>query len=423
MPLSTKLIVSPRRVAGSHRRTRLGSMLCLFPPGSECLLAESLTRTEGQGLGPRFASLSQAQRVSSTSRVLAPPHRAWVHALPLSTRLSLSPRLFAGSHRRTILGSTLCLSPPGSACLLVELLARTARQGLGLRFVSLHQAQHISSLSRGLAPQDKAWVHTLPLSSKLSASPRRVTGLHPQTWFDSTLCLFPPGSACLLAESRGVATQDKYWVYVLPLSTRLSVSPRPVTGMHRRTRFGSTLCLSPPSSALLLAKSKARTAGHGLGLRFASLHQAQHNSSPSRVLALQDKAVSTLCLSPPSSALLLAESRACTPEQGLRPRFASLLQAQRFSLSSCGLAPQDKAWVYALPLSTRLSVSLRRVAGSHRRTLLGSTLCLSPPGSAYLLFECSARTAGKGFRPSFASLHEAQCVSSPSRGLEAQDKS
>merc|ERR1711917_38475 len=96
---------------------------------------------------------------------------------------------------------------------------------------------------------------------------------------------------------------------------------------------------------------------------------------------------STLCLSPHSSACLIAESRLRTARQDLGPRFASLLQIQRFSLTSCRLTPQDKALFYALPLSTSLIVSPRRVSVSKHRTRLGSTLCLSPSSSACLLGE------------------------------------
>ena len=213
----------------------------------------------------RFASLHQAQRNSSPSRWLAPWDKALGHALHLSTRLSMSPRRVKGSHPRTRLGFTLCFSPPGSACLLAKSRACTTQQGLNPRFASIHQAQCVSSQSRRLAPRNKAWVHVLPLSTRLSMSPRRF------------------------AES------------------------------YRKTRLGSTLCLSPSSSALLFAKSRACTAGQDFSLSFASLHQIQRVSPP-----------------------------------------------------SCGLTPQDMASVYALPLSTRLSVSSRRFAGSHPRTMLGS---------------------------------------------------
>ena len=176
MPLSTRLIVSPRRVAGPHQRTRLGSTLCLSPPGSACLLGESQARTIGQGFDIRFISLHQAQRVFSPSHGLAPHKKAWVQALPLSTRLIVTPRQVTSSHRRTRLGSTLCLSLPLSACLLAESLACTHGQGLGPCFASLHQAQRVSSPIRWLAPLDKDWVHALPLPTRLSVSPRRVAG-------------------------------------------------------------------------------------------------------------------------------------------------------------------------------------------------------------------------------------------------------
>ena len=172
MPLSIRFSVSLRRVAGSHPWTRLSSTFCLFPPGSACLLAESRARTAQQGLGPRFASLHQAQRVSSQSRGLAPQDKAWIHALPLSATLSVSLLLVACSHRRTGLGSTLCLSPPGSACLLAYSRDRTAGQSSGPRFASLHQAQRVSSSSCWLELQDKAWVYALSLSTRLSISPR-----------------------------------------------------------------------------------------------------------------------------------------------------------------------------------------------------------------------------------------------------------
>ena len=200
MPLSPRLSLCPRRVAGSHRTTRLGSTFCLSPPGSACVLAKSRARTAQQGFGPSFASLYYAHRDCSPSRELAPQDKAWVHALPLSTTLSVSPRQVAGLHPWTRLGSTFCLSPSGSACLLAGTRARTPGQGLGPRSASLHQAQRVSSLSRGLAPV---------------------------------------------------------------------------------TRLGSTLCLSPPSLALLLDKSLARNLGQGLGLRFAFLHRL--SVSPHRV--------------------------------------------------------------------------------------------------------------------------------------------
>ena len=165
LPLSSKLSASSCQFAGSYPRTRLGSTLLISPPGSACLLAESWARNTGQYLGLRFLSHNQAHRVSSPSRGLAPQDKAWVHVLPLSIRLSLSPRRIAGSHRRTRLGSTLCPSPPSSALLLAKSQARTVGEGYGLRIASLHQAQRVSSPCRGLAPQDKTWVNALPLST------------------------------------------------------------------------------------------------------------------------------------------------------------------------------------------------------------------------------------------------------------------
>ena len=133
--------------------------------------------------------------------------------------------------------------------------------------------------------------------------------------------------------------------------------------------------------------------------------------------------MSTLLISPPGSSCLLAKSRAFTAaEQGLRPRFASLLQTQCFSLTRCRLEPQDKAWVYAFLLSIRLIVSLRRVVGPHHRTRFGFMFSLSPPSSAYLLAETQALTAGQGLALRFASLHQAQTVSSPSHGLASHNK-
>ena len=240
----------------------LHSLFFLSSPGSSCLLDESR---------------------------LAPPDKAWVYVLTFSTRLSLSPRRVAGLHHRTRYRSTLCLSPPGSACFLADYRARIAQQVLVPCFASLHQAQRVFSLSQGLASRNKALVHALLLS------------------------------------------------------TRLSVTPGRVAVLHRRTRFCSKLCVSPPGSELPLAKSRARIIG-----------------------------------------------------QGLSPRFATLHQAQRFSSTSRGLAPWDKALVYALPLSTMLSGSPRRFACSHRRTRLGSTLSFSSPGSGCFLAESRAPNAGKG---------------------------
>ena len=151
--------------------TKLESSLCLSPKGSASLLAESLARTKGQGFGPCFASLHKAQLVFSPKRGLPPQDKAWVHTLPLSPRLSLCPRRVAGLHRTTRLGSTFCVSPQGSACVLAKSRVLTAQQGFGPSFASLYYAHRDCSPSRELAPQDKAWVHALPLSSKLSASP------------------------------------------------------------------------------------------------------------------------------------------------------------------------------------------------------------------------------------------------------------
>ena len=200
MPLSPRINLCTRRVAGSHRTTRLGSTFCVSPPGSACVLAKSRARTAQQGFGPSFASLYYAHRDSSPSRELAPQDKALVHALPLSTTLSVSPRQVTCSHPWTRLGSTLCLSPLGSACLLADTRARTPGQGFFPRFASLHQPQRVSSPSRRLAPLTRLW---------------------------------------------------------------------------------STLCLSPPSLALLLDKSWVRNLGQGLGLRFAFLHRL--SVSPHRV--------------------------------------------------------------------------------------------------------------------------------------------
>ena len=187
-------------------------------------------------MSPLFASLHHAQCVSSASRKLAPIDKAWVHAFPLSIRVRVSPRRVAGSHLWTKLGSMLCLFPPGSACVLADSRASTAQQSLGPRFASLHQTQLVSSQSRDLAPQDKAFVHALPLSSKLTASPSQVAA------------------------------------------------------SHRRTRLRSTFCLSQPGSACLLPESPARTEGQDLVPRFASLLQTQRSSLTSSRLAPQDKA-------------------------------------------------------------------------------------------------------------------------------------
>ena len=172
LPLSARLIVFPRRVSVWNHRTRLGSTLCLSPPSSACLLGESRARTAGQRLGSYFASLHQGQHVSSPKLRFPPQDKAYVHALTLSTRLSLCLRRVAGSHRTTRLGSTFCLSPQGSACVLAKSRARTAHQGLCPCFASLHQAHRDFSQSRELAPHDKAWVQFLPLSTTLSVSLR-----------------------------------------------------------------------------------------------------------------------------------------------------------------------------------------------------------------------------------------------------------
>ena len=157
--------MTPRQVASSHRRTMLWSTLCLSLPLPASLLAELQARNHGQGLGPRFASLHQAQRVSSPSYGLAPLDKVWVHTLPFSTRLSVSPHRVAGSHRatrilstyclstrlsvsnrrvavshrRTRLESTLCLSPPSLAHLLDKSWACNLGQCLGLGFASLYR--------------------------------------------------------------------------------------------------------------------------------------------------------------------------------------------------------------------------------------------------------------------------------------------
>ena len=238
LPLSTRLSVFPPRVAGSHCRTRLGSRFCLSAPGSACLLADYRARIAQQVLGPCFASLHQAQRVFSLSRGLASRNKALVHALPLSNRLSVTPRRVAVLHRRTRFWSKLCLSPPGSALLLAKSRARIIGQGLSPRFATLHQAQRFSSTSRGLAPWDKVLVYALPLSTMLSGSPRRFACSHRRTKLGSTLSLSLPS---------------------------LSVFPRRVAGSHCRKRLGSTVCLSPPGSACLLANSRASTKKQGLG--------------------------------------------------------------------------------------------------------------------------------------------------------------
>ena len=172
--LSTRLSVSPPRVSVSHCRTRLMSTLLLSPPGSSCLLAKSQACTAEQGLGPRFASLLLIQYFSLTSCRLEPQDKAWVYAFPLSTRLIVSLRRVVGSHHRTRFWFMFCLSPPSSACLLAETRAPTLEQGLALRFTSLHQPHTVCSPSHGLAPHNKAGVHVLPLSTRLSVCPCQV---------------------------------------------------------------------------------------------------------------------------------------------------------------------------------------------------------------------------------------------------------
>ena len=167
--------------------TRLYFTFCLSQPGPAYFLAESRARHPGQGFGPCFDSLHKAQYVSSLSRRLAPQNKVWIYTLLLTYSLCVSPCRVSGSHRRTRLGSTFCHSPSGSACLLAESRARNEGQGLGPRFDYLHQAQHITSPSRGLAPQDKAWTHVLPFSTRLSVSPRRVAGSQRRTRLRSTL--------------------------------------------------------------------------------------------------------------------------------------------------------------------------------------------------------------------------------------------
>ena len=193
MPLSNRLIVSPCRVVSSHRRRRIRSTLCISLSGSACLLDNPRALTAQQGLGPRFSSFHHAHRLSSPSRGLAPPDKTWVYVLPLSTCSAcllaesractvgqgLGPRFASlhqahrvsstsrSSHLRTSLGSTFCLFPPGSACLFAESRVCTAGQGMGPRFASLQQAQRFSSSSRGLEPQDNICVQVLPLSTRL----------------------------------------------------------------------------------------------------------------------------------------------------------------------------------------------------------------------------------------------------------------
>ena len=231
-------------------------------------------------MGTRFASLLQAQNFL-LSRGLASQEKAWVNALPLSNWLSVSPPRFKGSHRKTRLGSTLWLSPPGLAFLFGELRARIAGQVLGPCFASLHQGQRVSSQKRRFPPQTKAWVHTSPLSTRLTFCPRRVAGSHRTTRIGSTFCLFlqaqrvslpsrelePPGQSLgprfaflhqvqrFSLENRRLAPRNKAWANALPLSSKLSASPCQDMGLHRRTWPGSTLRLSLSGSACLLSES------------------------------------------------------------------------------------------------------------------------------------------------------------------------
>ena len=220
--------MSPCRVVSSHCRRRIRSTLCVSLLGSACLLDKSRTLTAQQGLGSRFPSFHHAHCLSSPSRGLAPPDKTWVYVLLLSTGSAcliaesractvgqgLGPRFASfhqahrvswtsrGSHSRTRLGSTFCLFPPGSVCLIAESRACTAGQGMGPRFsslqqaqrfssssrigqqvlgavfASLHQAQRVFSISRELAPRNKSRVHVLPLSTIPSMFSRLVTGLH-----------------------------------------------------------------------------------------------------------------------------------------------------------------------------------------------------------------------------------------------------
>ena len=211
--------------------------------------------------------------------------------------------------------------------------------------------------SRGLSPRNKACVHGFPLSTTLIVSPRRVVGLHPRTRLGSTFCLSPQAQR-VSSRSHGLAPLDKDWVHVFPLFTRLIVSPRRVA---------------------------ARTPRHGLGLRFASFHQVQRVSSPIAGLHRRTRYGSTLCLPPTGSAFFLIESLGRTAGQYLGPGFASLYQAQSVFSPIRGLASVNKSWVQFFPLFTRLSVSSRLVASSHCATSLGSTFCLSPQDQACFL--------------------------------------
>ena len=152
------------------------------------------------------------------------PDKAWVHALPLSTRLSMSPRRVTGFYRGLMLGSIFCLSSPGLSCLLDE--------------------------SR-LALPDKAWVYVLTLSTRLSVSPRRVAFLTSGQGMGPRFAYLHQIQR-VSSSSRGLALQDKAWVQVLPLTTRISVSPRGSSGSHSATSHGSMFCLSPPGSACFL---------------------------------------------------------------------------------------------------------------------------------------------------------------------------
>ena len=228
---------------GLHRRTWPGSTLRLSHSCSVCLLSESWARCARLGINLRFATLHQAQRVSLPIRRLAPRDKAW---------------------------SKLCLSPPGSACLLVDSQARTARQGLGSCFASLHKPQCVSSPIRGLAPWDKSWVHALFLCTRFSVSPCRVGGSHLRTRCDPMACLSSPGSVCLLAESRARIAGQGLGPRFASLSQAQRVSS-PSRSSHRRTRLGSKFCLSPRGSAYLVAESWAQSTGQCLGLRHASL--------------------------------------------------------------------------------------------------------------------------------------------------------
>ena len=171
------------------------STLLLSPPGSSCLLAKSRACTAEQGLVTRFASLLQTQCFSLTSCRIEPQDKAWVYAFPLSTRLIVSLRRVVGLHHWTRCGFMFCLSPPSSACLLAETRAFTAGQGLALRFASLHQDQTVFSPSHGLATHNKAWVHVLPLPTRLSVCPCQVAGSHRTTRLGYKLCLSPLGSS------------------------------------------------------------------------------------------------------------------------------------------------------------------------------------------------------------------------------------